>query len=97
MLQGRIMYSIQELEKMLQQAYMEANGEKVCGAVPYQAQTNSPADSLNRRFTPKDEADRNYQTHRDQADKAGRAVAFFAANPAFSEFVELVRSGAIQF
>ena len=34
---------------------------------------------------------------REQADKHDRAAAFFRENPAFDEFIQLVRSGAIQF
>ena len=35
--------------------------------------------------------------HRSEADKADRAAAFFRENPAFDDFIQLVRSGAIQF
>lgn len=35
--------------------------------------------------------------HRAQAEKHDRAAAFFRENPAFDEFIQLVRSGAIQF
>jgi hypothetical protein len=35
--------------------------------------------------------------HRQQAERADRAAAFFRENPAFDMFVRLVRSGVIQF
>jgi hypothetical protein len=35
--------------------------------------------------------------HRQQAENADQAAAFFRENPAFDMFVRLVRSGVIQF
>lgn len=43
------------------------------------------------------EAEKKVGYHREQADKHDRAAAFFRENPAFDEFIQLVRSGAIQF
>jgi hypothetical protein len=95
-------YSISELESMLKQAYYEAEDEKGNIAAVNECATetrgiygSSPAQP--RRSTPKEESEKNFEHHRDQADKSGRAVKFFQINPAFSDFVELVRSGAIQF
>lgn len=49
-----------------------------------------------RRPSLREEAEKNVGYHRDQADKHDRAVAFFRDNPAFDEFIQLIRSGAIQ-
>ena len=50
-----------------------------------------------RRPTLREEAEKQLGFHREQADKHDRAVAFLRENPAFDEFVRLVREGAIQF
>ena len=42
------------------------------------------------------EAEKNVGYHREQADKHDRAAAFFRENPAFDQFIQLLRSGAIQ-
>jgi hypothetical protein len=47
--------------------------------------------------TLRDQAEKQIGYHREQADKYDRAAAFFRDNPALDEFVQLVRSGAIQF
>jgi hypothetical protein len=47
--------------------------------------------------TLRQEAEMRVAHHREQADTADRAVAFFCDNPAFDLFVRLVRSGVIQF
>lgn len=49
------------------------------------------------RFTLRQEAEERVGFHRSQAEKADSAAAFFRENPAFDEFIRLVRSGAIQF
>jgi hypothetical protein len=55
------------------------------------------ANTLYRPPTLREEAEKQIGYHRDQADKADRAVAFLRENPAFDEFVRLVRAGVIQF
>jgi hypothetical protein len=45
----------------------------------------------------REQAEKSVGYHRSEADKHDRAVAFFRENPAFDEFIQLVRSGAIQF
>jgi hypothetical protein len=45
----------------------------------------------------REQAEKAVGHHREQADKFDRAAAFFRDNPAFDEFIQLVRSGAIQF
>ena len=47
--------------------------------------------------TLREEAEKQIGYHREQADKADRAIAFLRDNPAFDEFVRLVRAGVIQF
>ena len=43
------------------------------------------------------EAEERVGHHRQQAEKADQAAAFFRENPAFDMFVRLVRAGVIQF
>ena len=50
-----------------------------------------------RPYTNREQAEKNVGYHRMEADKHDRAAAFFRENPAFDEFIQLVRSGAIQF
>jgi hypothetical protein len=47
-------------------------------------------------FTLRGEAEQKVGYHRTEADKADQAAAFFRENPAFDEFIRLIRSGAIQ-
>jgi hypothetical protein len=42
------------------------------------------------------EAEQQVGYHRERADKADRAAAFFRENPAFDEFIQLIRAGVIQ-
>ena len=57
----------------------------------------SPAGHPYSAPTLRDEAEKQVGYHREQADKHDRAAAFFRENPAFDEFIQLLRSGAIQF
>jgi hypothetical protein len=50
-----------------------------------------------RTFTLKEEAEKRYSEHSAQMQKAQQAFDFLSANPAFDEFVRLVRAGVIQF
>ena len=42
------------------------------------------------------EAEQRVSLHRAEAEKHDQAAAFFRENPAFDQFVRLIRSGAIQ-
>lgn len=42
------------------------------------------------------EAEQRVGYHRSQAEKHDQAAAFFRENPAFDQFIRLIRSGAIQ-
>ena len=55
------------------------------------------AQGTTRTFTLKEEAEKRFMDHRQSADKAERAIVFLSENPAFDEFVRLVRAGVIQF
>lgn len=46
--------------------------------------------------TSREEAIRNASYHGEMAAKSYQAAAFFEANPAFEEFIRLIRCGAIQ-
>jgi hypothetical protein len=48
-------------------------------------------------FTLKEEAEKRYSEHSAQMQKAQQAFDFLSANPAFDEFVRLIRAGVIQF
>jgi hypothetical protein len=54
------------------------------------------ASTSTRRTTNREEAEKQVGYHRDQAERAVEAAAFFRENPAFDEFIQLVRIGAIQ-
>jgi hypothetical protein len=54
-------------------------------------------DRSSRRPSLREDAEKNVGYHREQADKQDRAVAFFRENPAFDQFIQLVREGVIQF
>jgi hypothetical protein len=57
-----------------------------------QCGTANSADLLTIRY----EAEKSVNYHRELAEKYDQAAAFFRDNPAFDEFVRLIRSGAIQ-
>jgi len=46
--------------------------------------------------TLREEAEKLVGHHREQANKHDLAAAFFRENPAFDEFIRLIRSGAIR-
>lgn len=60
-----------------------------CGSGPlgYEKATTHP--SL------REEAEKQVGYHRIEADKADRAARFLRENPAFDEFIQLIRQGAI--
>jgi hypothetical protein len=47
-------------------------------------------------LTNREQAEKNVRYYREQADRHDRAAAFFRDNPAFDEFIQLIRAGAIQ-
>ena len=61
------------------------------------AQQNCDQQSPYRPPSMREQAEKAVGHHREQADKFDRAAAFFRENPVFDEFIQLVRSGAIQF
>ena len=61
---------------------------------PYYGDTCGVAEA---RPSLRSQAEQQVGYHRQEADKHDRAAAFFRENPAFDEFIQLVRSGAIQF
>ena len=42
------------------------------------------------------EAEKRFSYHAEEAAKQDKAAAFFRENPAFDQFIRLIRSGAIQ-
>lgn len=67
-----------------------------CAVPPPTNQDIGMAPDSYRRPSLREEAEKSVGYHREQADKHDRAVAFFRENPAFDEFIQLIRSGAIQ-
>lgn len=59
-----------------------------------QTTTEAPIDTL--RPSMAEESMKRAAEHGGQASKALRAAIFFRDNPAFEEFIRLIRSGAIQ-
>lgn len=60
------------------------------------AQASGPNEKY-RTPSMRETAEKAVGHHREQAEKCDRAAAFFRENPAFDEFIQLVRSGIIQF
>jgi hypothetical protein len=60
----------------------------------FNLQDHSPA--CERKPTLREESEKAIGYHRSQADRADKALAFFRANPAFDEFIRLIRSGIIK-
>jgi hypothetical protein len=48
-----------------------------------------------RRPSNREEAEHQVGYHRLQADRHDKAAAFFRENPAFDQFIQLIREGAI--
>jgi len=48
------------------------------------------------RPSPAEEAEKRTHYHYEEAEKASRGAAFLRDNPAFSEFINLIRRGCIQ-
>jgi hypothetical protein len=92
------------LEKRQQEKMAAANQEcGDAGKIPapssfgYDYTQANVAQGTTRTFTLKEEAEKRFMDHRQSADKAERAIVFLSENPAFDEFVRLVRAGVIQF
>lgn len=80
-------YRVEEAQKDSQMYAGEACSKQATMGIP--AEPYRPP-------TLREQAEKSVGYHRDQADKHDRAVAFFRDNPAFDEFIQLIRSGAIQ-
>jgi hypothetical protein len=81
-------YEREQREK-LQAQTQQVNYGDTCGKA-------SPADHPHA-FSMRHQAEKQVGYHREQADRNDRAAAFFRENPAFDEFIQLVRQGIIQF
>jgi hypothetical protein len=88
-----------------QQDYLQDQAAQQCGKVkgahdgcavrsPTQREQADDGCAV-RSPTQREQAEKNVGFHREQADKADRAAAFFRENPAFDEFIQLIRSGVI--
>ena len=80
-------------------AQQQCKGDASCAN---QAQTGVPVQGLaggfyQRPSTLQEEAEKNAAYHYEMANKSAQAAAFLSSNPAFDEFVRLVRAGVIQF
>jgi hypothetical protein len=68
-------------------------GETKAEKQPFNTQCEPPRQI---RRTAREEAEQQSAFHADRAAKQERAAAFFSENPAFDEFISLIRSGAVQ-
>lgn len=82
----------------------EANAKQVAekayyaqGQTPQKPYYGDTCGTAEGRPSMRSQAEQQVGYHRAQAEKHDRAAAFFRENPAFDEFIQLVRSGAIQF
>ena len=98
------MYGIDEANGKMQAQKAEAqynvNTCAVPPSEPYPSGLCGDACSEPKPYNPhglQEEASRRAQGHYEEASKAQSAAVFFANNPAFEDFILLVRSGAIQF
>ena len=67
---------------------------KVCGQ---QAANGGLNQVQTKEWTTADEKEKFAYYHQEQANKAWQATSFLRVNPAFDEFMKLIRSGALQF
>ena len=74
----------------------QAAEQKYQASTPMRPECGEALGTQSYRPSPADEAARNAVYHSEQSMKHSRAADFFQTNPAFSDFVELIRSGAIQ-
>jgi hypothetical protein len=79
---------------------MNAVNAKQAAEAAYEVRRNDVPPSYGgcastRRVTLREEAEIRVGHHRQEADKADRAASFFRENPAFDEFIRLIRSGSI--
>lgn len=87
--------------KQTEKAYYAQTQSGVCGATApapstYYGDACTQGNLGGRPYTMREQAEKNIGYHRIEADKADRAAAFFRGNPAFDEFIQLIRQGAIQ-
>lgn len=61
----------------------------------YASEGNRNTTGTPRVTTLREETEKNASYHRQQADKQEWASSFFRENPAFDEFILLIRSGAV--
>jgi hypothetical protein len=86
-----------------QKAYEAQRDANTCAVPPSEPYPSGLCDqdcSEPKPYNPyslQEEAARRAQGHYEEASKAQSAAVFFANNPAFEDFIRLVRSGAIQF
>jgi hypothetical protein len=57
---------------------------------------NVSENATTRRKTLREESEESVVYHQREAERRNRAAAFFRENPAFDEFLQLIRAGTIQ-
>lgn len=93
----------QEQKRQAEKACYAANSAGNLGGAATPAPSSHYGDTcgvqagIPRSFSMREQAEKNTAHHYEQADKHSRSAKFFRENPAFDEFIQLVRSGAIQF
>ena len=97
------MISEEVFAKMKAQQNSANRNENTCAAPPKESYPSGLCGqrcSEQKPYNPsslQEEASLRAQEHYAQAAKQQSAAVFFANNPAFEDFIRLVRSGAIQF
>jgi hypothetical protein len=89
------MSMLDEVAAKMKAQQAEANNQDCCT----EAQCGQAVAGIGyyRRPTLQEEAEKQAIHHSKMANKCAQAAAFLSANPAFDEFVRLVRAGVIQF
>lgn len=86
-----------ELKAQQEKAYQDMCGTQAQADKPYYGdQCTQGLGGAPRRASLREEAEQQGGFHREQANKCDMAAAFFRENPAFDEFIRLIRSGAVQ-
>lgn len=92
----------QNVKKMAEKAYY---GNTACPAQPHPVdqcgQQEMSGEALERaatsRYSLRNEAAEKAQHHSNKANQASAAYVFLSQHPEFEEFIQLIRSGSIQF
>lgn len=86
-----------EREKEMYEKMQEAQKAAPCGQAVVDTACCNQAPGKYRPPTLSEEESRQISYHTAEAERHAQALAFLRKNPAFDEFIRLIRSGVIQF